>query len=331
MTTSPALNTQVTHMNKQTKIIVIGGATACGKTDAAVNLALEIGGEIISADSMQVYRGMNIGTNKPSEAEMCGIKHYLIDEREPDEGFSVADFSELAAKYVDEITAKGKTPIICGGTGFYINALLRGNDFPDGGRDDDYRNELYSLAENQGNVALHELLRQNDSASAAVIDKNNVKRVVRALEFYKQTGTTISSHNALQRAKPPKYDAKIFLLGVDREKLYLRINSRVDEMVKHGLFEEVAELLEKGYSRSLTSMQGIGYKEVAEYLAGELSKDECIEKIKRGTRHYAKRQMTWFSRQIDNSIWLDVTNAASAENITNMYINVPESTGGEIT
>jgi len=288
------------------KIIVIAGPTASGKTDKAIELALKINGEVISADSMQVYKYMDIGTAKPSEDELLGVKHYLIDEVYPDEDFSVAHFCELAKNAIKEITEKGKTPIIAGGTGFYINALLKDTDFSDDNeKDTEYREELSILAKTNGNEYVHNMLKEVDFGSYEKIHPNNIKRVIRALEFYKQTGQKISVHNLEEKSKKSPYDAEIFILDMDRAKLYERINERVDIMMKKGLIEEVENLLKMGYNETLTSMQGLGYKEIVPFLKGEWTKDFAIEILKRDTRRFAKRQLTWFRHQIDEGVLVD--------------------------
>ena len=293
------------------RYIIIAGPTAAGKTAAAVELALLIGGEVISADSMQIYKFMDIGTAKPKAEDLKGVPHYLIDELCPGEHYSAYGFKARAEPIAADISARGKHPIICGGTGFYINALINGTDFVHMAADEDIRRELYALAEKEGAETLHRKLEALDPEGAAEIHPNNIKRVIRALEFYKQTGTPISAHNTKEREKirqsEPK-NAKYALLTMDRVKLYDRINKRVDSMVNEGLEKEVRGLLERGYSPDLPSMQGLGYKEMVRYIRGECSLDQAADAIKIGTRRYAKRQWTWFSRQIDQSIcyWYDV-------------------------
>ena len=279
-----------------TKITVICGPTASGKTAAAVKMALEADGEVISADSMQIYRGMDIGTAKATKDEMQGVPHHLIDIISPDEAYNVALFAGQAAVLIDEITARGKLPIICGGTGFYVNALLFGTEFGGGSdRDEALRAELSRRTPTD----LHVMLAKVDPSSAANIPMGNVKRVIRALEYFRIHGKTISAHNAAQRqGRALAYDAQITIMESDRAQLYERINSRVDDMLAAGLVEEVDGLMKAGYSADLTSMQGIGYKEIAKYLQGEYSLAAAAEAVKQATRRFAKRQVTWFKHQM---------------------------------
>ena len=298
-------------------LIIIAGPTACGKTESSVLLAKKINGEIISADSMQVYKYMNIGTAKITEEEKQSIKHYLIDEFYPDEDFSIAIFKEKATQYIKEIENKGKVPILVGGTGFYINSVIYNNDFTETEKDETYRKELEQLAVNKGNDFLHNMLKEVDEQSAEAIHKNNVKKVIRALEYYKLTGEKISTHNEREKQKEKAYDTTFFVLNMDREKLYNRINLRVDIMLKNGLVDEVKNLLEKGYKKELVSMQGLGYKEMIKYLEGEYSLDYAIKIIKRDTRHFAKRQLTWFKHQSEDAIWIDTNKFDNANNLSN--------------
>ncbi len=298
-------------------LIIIAGPTACGKTESSVLLAKKINGEIISADSMQVYKYMNIGTAKITEEEKQSIKHYLIDEFYPDEDFSIAIFKEKATQYIKEIQNKGKVPILVGGTGFYINSVIYNNDFTETEKDETYRKELEQLAVNKGNDFLHNMLKEVDEQSAEAIHKNNVKKVIRALEYYKLTGEKISTHNEREKQKEKAYDTTFFVLNMDREKLYNRINLRVDIMLKNGLVDEVKNLLEKGYKKELVSMQGLGYKEMIKYLEGEYSLDYAIKIIKRDTRHFAKRQLTWFKHQSEDAIWIDTNKFDNANNLSN--------------
>ena len=298
-------------------LIIIAGPTACGKTESSVLLAKKINGEIISTDSMQVYKYMNIGTAKITEEEKQSIKHYLIDEFYPDEDFSIAIFKEKATQYIKEIQNKGKVPILVGGTGFYINSVIYNNDFTETEKDETYRKELEQLAVNKGNDFLHNMLKEVDEQSAEAIHKNNVKKVIRALEYYKLTGEKISTHNEREKQKEKAYDTTFFVLNMDREKLYNRINLRVDIMLKNGLVDEVKNLLEKGYKKELVSMQGLGYKEIVKYLEGEYTLDYAIEIIKRDTRHFAKRQLTWFKHQSEDAIWIDTNKFDNANNLAN--------------
>ncbi len=278
-------------------LVIISGPTAVGKTDISINLAKKINGEIISADSIQVYKKMDIGSAKIRPEEMQGVTHYMIDELEPDEDFNVYKFKELALKYLDVIYSKGKIPIVVGGTGFYVQALLYDVDFAENEENTDIREELYNLAEEKGVSFLHKILEEIDPESASQIHENNIKRVARAIEYYKQTGCKISEHNKEQHLKDSPYNFAYFVLNRKREELYNRINKRVDIMHNKGIIDEVANLKSLGYSRNLTSMQGIGYKEIYAFLDGECSEDEAFDKIKQNTRHFAKRQLTWFRRE----------------------------------
>lgn len=289
-------------------LVMIGGPTACGKTAMSIELAKRINGEVISGDSMQIYRYMDIGTAKVTEEEKQGIPHYLVDELNPDEEFNVMIFQQKAKAYINEIWAKGKIPIIVGGTGFYMNALLYDTDFTETENDTSFREECYKQAQNEGAEVLFERLKKIDPEYAEIIHANNVKRVARALEYHFLTGEKFSQHNAEQREKESPYQAAVIILTMEREKLYQRINDRVDLMMEQGLLAEVKGLLEKGYSPDLVSMQGLGYKEFMPYFRGECSLDDAVEHLKKGTRHFAKRQLTWFRRQIDG-LWVDLSKA----------------------
>ncbi len=285
-------------------LIILTGPTAVGKTKASIGLAKALNGEIISADSMQVYKYMDIGSAKIRPEEMDGVKHYLIDELEPDEEFHVVRFQQMAKAAMEKIYAKGKVPIVVGGTGFYIQALLYDIDFTENEEDTAYRTELEILAEEKGAEHLHEMLREVDPESADAIHANNVKRVIRALEFYKLTGQKISEHNEKERAKESPYEFCYFVLNDDRKLLYERIDLRIDKMLEEGLLEEVGSLKNKGYTKDMVSMQGLGYKEILDYLNDECSLEEAVYILKRDTRHFAKRQLTWFRRERD-VIWVD--------------------------
>lgn len=293
-------------------LIVIGGPTACGKTGFSIKLAKEIGGEIISADSMQVYRYMDIGTAKVTPEEADGVPHYLIDEFDPDEEYNVMLFQQKAKTYMEQIWAKGKVPILVGGTGFYINALLYDNDFTETDNDTSYREECYRLAQEQGPEVLYERLKEIDPEYAAIMHANNVKRVTRALEYHYLTGQKFSEHNAEQKEKETPYDAAVIILSMDREKLYERIELRIDIMMEQGLLEEVKGLLDKGYTPELVSMQGIGYKEFIPYFNGECTLEEAVTQLKTNTRRFAKRQLTWFRRQIEG-LWVDMSSSTGEE------------------
>jgi len=283
-----------------TKLHVIAGPTACGKTAAAIELAKKINGEVISADSMQVYIGMDIGTAKPTAEEMDSVPHHLISIVNPDEVFNVAEFVWRAKNVIEDIIKRGKNPILAGGTGFYINALIFGADFEcqNDEKDNELRLFYANLAQEKGNFFLHKELQEIDPASAEQIHPNNVKRVVRALSYCTSTGLLFSEHNKGQKSKAPLYELDLRLINIPREILYERINSRVLKMWDAGLANEVQELLNSGYHPNLTAMQGIGYKEVVPYLKGETTKEITIENIQQASRNYAKRQDTWFRHQL---------------------------------
>ena len=284
-------------------VYVIGGPTASGKSKLAVELAKKINGEIISADSMQIYKDMDIGTAKVTSEEMQGIKHYLIDFISPEERYSVSDFKKDAENAIEEILKKGKTPIIVGGTGLYIDSLIYGIEFQDEEVDMDYRNELNEIAEKEGLEKLYKIAQKIDPEAMQKISENDKKRIIRVLEIYHKTGKTKTAREKESRKKEVKYNYKIYAITMDRSKLYERIERRVDKMIEEGLIEEVQNILKK-YSQFPTAMQGLGYKEVIEYLDGKTTKEEMIDKIKKETRHYAKRQLTWF-RKNKETIWLD--------------------------
>lgn len=287
-------------------LIVIAGPTASGKTSISIQLAKKINGEIISADSMQVYKYMDIGTAKPTKDEMEGIPHYLIDEFDPKDEFSVAIFQEKAKKYLEIIYSKNKIPILVGGTGFYIQALVYDINFMETNNNYEYRSYLENLSKEKGNQYIHDMLSKVDPVSASKIHPNNIKRIIRALEYYKLTNKPISQHNEEEKKnKFSPYNTAFFCLNMNREILYKRIDTRVDQMIKLGLVEEVNDLLKKGYSPNLVSMQGLGYKEIVKYLQGKISLDEAIYILKRDTRHFAKRQLTWFRRQ-ENPYWINL-------------------------
>ena len=281
------------------ELVVLTGPTAVGKTKLSIELAKRINGEIISADSIQVYKGMDIGSAKISGQEMQGIPHYLINVLDPAEEFNVHVFKTMAQQAVSEIYNKGKIPMIVGGTGFYIQALLYDIDFD---RTDDnhiYRKELEEIARNKGNEYLHNMLKEIDPVSADAIHCNNVKRMIRALEYYHDTGKSISSHNIEQRNKKSPYNFAYFVLNDKRKLLYDRINQRVDDMLENGLIKEVETLLDNGCNKNMVSMQGIGYKEIIDYIENNISLEDAAELIKKNTRHFAKRQLTWFRREKD--------------------------------
>ena len=307
--------------------IVLTGPTAVGKTALSIALAKAVNGSIISADSMQVYKHMDIGSAKIMPEEMDGVKHYLVDEFEPDEEFHVARFTERAKECLEEIYAEGKVPVLVGGTGFYIQAVLYDIDFSKQDANTEYREELEKLVQEMGAEHLHAMLREVDPESAEAIHANNIKRVIRALEFYHLTGTKISDHNETERQKESPYNFAYFVLTDDRAKLYERIDKRVDIMVEKGLVDEVQKLKDMGYHREMVSMQGLGYKEILDYLDGKITLEEAIYIIKRETRHFAKRQLTWFRRESD-VIWFDKQeHNHSEEDILNEMIEVLKNKG----
>ena len=286
------------------RLIILTGPTAVGKTDLSIQLAKQVNGAIISADSMQVYKYMDIGSAKILPAQMQGVPHYLIDEFLPDEEFNVVRFQQYAKKYMQEIYHHGQIPILTGGTGFYIQAVLYDIDFSDQNADSDYRRELEELALSRGTQYLHDLLAAVDPSSAEAIHANNQKRIIRALEYFWLTGERISEHNKRERQKQTPYRAAYFVLNDDRARLYERIDRRVDTMIADGLVEEVRRLRAMGYTKELVSMQGLGYKELFPYFDGECTLDEAVSVMKRDTRHFAKRQLTWFRREKD-VIWVN--------------------------
>ncbi|NFL87911.1 tRNA (adenosine(37)-N6)-dimethylallyltransferase MiaA [Clostridium botulinum] len=278
------------------KILVLGGPTAVGKTELSIKLAEKLNGEIISADSMQIYKNMDIGSAKVTKEEMRDINHHMIDIVSPEEEFSVADFKNIGEKAIKEIIAKEKLPMIVGGTGLYINSLTCNVTFTESEKDDEYRTYLESLAEVNGNNYVHEMLKEIDEISYRDIHPNNRKRVIRALEVFKISGKPFSSYNVGDDFYKTDYDVFYYVLTMDREKLYNRINKRVDIMIENGLIDECIELKKLGYTSSMQSMQGIGYKEILYYLDKKISLDEAVNLIKQGSRNYAKRQLTWFRR-----------------------------------
>ena len=285
-------------------MIILAGPTAVGKTAASIRLAKAVGGEIISADSMQVYRHMDIGSAKIRPEEMEGVPHYLVDVLEPEEDFNVVRFQQMAKAAAEEIYARGRIPIAAGGTGFYIQALLYDIDFTENDGDSSFRRELEKTAEEKGGEYLHALLQEADLEAALQIHPHNIKRMIRALEFHHQTGGKISEHNETEREKESPYNFAYFVLTDDRSRLYDRIDRRVDLMMEEGLLDEVRFLKERGVRRDSTAMQGLGYKELYAFLDGEYPLEEAVRIIKRDTRHFAKRQLTWFKRERD-VIWAD--------------------------
>ncbi len=288
-------------MNKP-KVIVICGPTASGKTALSIQLAQKINGEIISSDSMQIYKDMNIGTAKPDKQEMQGIKHYLLDFVEPNQRYSVADYKKDAENAIEDILQKGKVPIIVGGTGLYVDSLIYGIEYPNIEFDENYRKKLEKRAEKEGLEKLYEKAKKIDPQAMKKISRNDQKRILRVLEIYNATGKTKTEQEIESRKNEVKYDYRVFAINMDREKLYDRINKRVDIMIQKGLIEEVENLLKK-YNEFPTAMQGLGYKEVVEYIQGKVLKEDMIENIKRESRRYAKRQITWFKKN-KQTIWI---------------------------
>ena len=299
---------------EKTPLLVIAGPTASGKSAAAVELAIRMGGEVVSADSMQVYRGMDIGSAKVTEEEMRGVPHHLIDCVDPSETWNVVRFKNEAERAVRDIAQRGKLPILCGGTGFYIQALLYDVDFTEMEENTPLRQRLSDMAAEKGTEAVHALLAQRDPASAAAIHPNNIKRVIRALEFIEESGSSIAVHNAEQRERESAFRSVFFVLTMDRARLYERIDRRVDIMMRQGLLEEVRGLWDMGIPGDSTAMQGIGYKQIYGYLDGKYSLEEAVRLIKRDTRRFAKRQLTWFRREKDVR-WVDIDHFESREKL----------------
>lgn len=307
-------------------LIVLAGPTAVGKTELSVRLAERIGGEIISADSMQVYRGMDIGSAKATEEERRGIPHYLLDILDPSEEFHVVAFQEAAREAMKKIYANGHIPILTGGTGFYIQAITRDIDFTETGGDPAFRRELEQMAAEGRGQELYERLRAVDPEAAQEIHPNNHKRVIRALEYAHYSGEKISEHNRRERERSSPYRLLYLVLSRDRQELYRRIDRRVDLMMENGLLDEVRALREKGYDRSLVSMQGLGYKELLACLDGECTLEEAVYTIKRDTRHFAKRQLTWFKRESD-AVWLAWEDYPTEEAMLNEILRLMQERG----
>lgn len=301
-------------------LFILIGPTAIGKTDLSIDLAKKFNGEIISADSMQIYKYMNIGTAKVTRDEMEGVPHHLIDFIYPDEEYTVSNYQRDASKLITEINARNKLPMVVGGTGLYINSLVYNLNFARVAPDENYRLELEELADKDGDNNIHDMLRKIDPKSSNSISVNDRKRVIRALEIYKVTGKTMSEHNENFRKEVDKYNLSMICLNMDRKKLYDRINRRVDIMIESGLLDEVKDILGKGYDKDLVSLKGIGYKEIIMYLENELSLEEAIEKIKQASRNYAKRQLTWFRR--DKRIkWVNKDDFESFDEISQYIYN----------
>lgn len=302
-------------MNRE-KLIAIIGPTAVGKTDLSIALARRLGTEIISGDSMLVYRNMNIGTAKPTLGEMAGVKHHLIDILEPNETFSVTKFKELAQALITQINMQGKIPILAGGTGLYVKSLIEDYQFNETAGDNAYRQSLEKLAADHGKEFVHAMLAKVDPANAARLHVNDFRRVIRALEVIEQGGEFISQTRGRQDG--PVYDVAVIGLNMERAKLYERINLRVDHMIDQGLVEEVAGLLRQGITLDHLAMKGIGYKELVNYLQGDISLEAAIEQIKQSTRHFAKRQLTWF-RKMPYIEWYDVDKLSSTDIMEEIY------------
>ncbi|MCI8964180.1 MAG: tRNA (adenosine(37)-N6)-dimethylallyltransferase MiaA [Eubacterium sp.] len=312
-------------MNKK-PLIILTGPTAVGKTAASIQLAKTVGGEIISADSMQIYQQMNIGTAKITPEEMQGIPHHLVDAIPPDTPFHVYEFKKMAEQAMHEIWRRGHIPVVVGGTGFYIQALLYDIDFNPEENDHSYRAELEELAGIKGTDFLHDWLKRIDPVSAECIHPNNIKRVIRALEYYHETGSPISAHNQQQRTKNSPYDFIYIVLTMNRQKLYARINKRVEQMFEQGLLEEAEALIRQGCTSDMTSMQAIGYKELFPYFEGKISREEAMEQIQQDTRHFAKRQLTWFRRERD-VIFLDKDQFKEEETMVHEIVHLAEKRG----
>lgn len=295
-------------------VIVVIGPTASGKTKLSISLAKEFNGEIISADSMQIYKHMDIGTAKPTLEERNGIRHYLMDEVLPSSDFSVAEFKNLAYDYIEQILKKGKVPIVVGGTGLYINSLIHNIEFSKTNSDFAYRKKLQDEANHKGNEHLHNKLKSVDPKTAEKLHINDTKRIIRALEVFHLTGNTIFYYNELSMKESPKYNFITIGLKVDRQVLYERINARVEKMIDEGLLKEVEKLVCLGYDKYCVPMQGIGYKEILSLLNGQITFEDAVAIIKQSTRRYAKRQNTWFKR-LESVQWFDVTNSLEEEKI----------------
>lgn len=314
-------------MKKEKKtLIVLTGPTAVGKTALSIKLAKAVGGEIISADSMQVYKKMNIGTAKILSEEMQGVPHFLVDVLEPEEEFNVVRFQQMAKEAMEHIYRRGHIPVIVGGTGFYIQALLYDIDFSAHESEETYRQELSKLVQERGKEYLYGRLKEVDAEYAATLHANNVKKVIRALEYFHETGEKLSAHNASQREKSSPYQFAYFVLNDKREVLYERINARVDAMMQKGLLEEVKSLVKDGCGRELVSMQGIGYKEFFDYFDGIKTLEEAVEQVKLDTRHFAKRQLTWFRREKD-VIWLNKGDYKGEEALLEEMLRITKGKG----
>ena len=290
------------------KLVVVAGPTASGKTRLAIEIAKRFNGEIVGADSMQIYKYMNIGTAKPTAEERTEVPHHMIDFLEPDAPYSVAEYTEDAHKVIAEIASRGKLPVMCGGTGLYINSVVDDVTFGDFETDYALREELQKIAEAEGTQKLLDMLAEFDPESAKRLHPNNLRRIIRAIEFYKVTGTTISAHQKMTKERESRYEPIMLSIAWDRQELYDRINKRVDIMLDEGLFDEVRDMTERGYTKQLNSMQGIAYKEVMDCMNGLMTCEEAVELIKQSSRRYAKRQLTWFRRDARIN-WVSAENA----------------------
>ena len=304
-------------------LLILAGPTAVGKTDISIKIAQRLGGEIISADSMQIYRHMDIGSAKVSADEMKGIPHHLIDILEPDQSFNASEFKKLAEEKIGEISSRNRLPMIVGGTGLYINSVICSYDFTESGTDQEYREYLTGLAQSKGKEYIQGMLEEIDRGSYEKLYPNDLKRVIRALEVYRLTGVTITEYNSKRQEYLCPYNLEYYVLTMDRAALYSRINLRVDIMVKNGLIEEVESLKAMGYSNNMQSMKGIGYKEILSYLEGETTLDEAVELIKKGSRNYAKRQLTWF-RKDPRVKWIDKDEFDSDDEIADYIVGKSE-------
>ena len=302
-------------------LFILAGPTAVGKTDISIKIAQKLGGEIISADSMQIYKYMDIGSAKVRADEMKGIPHHIIDIVDPDQSFNVSDFKRIAEQNIEEITARKHIPMVVGGTGLYINSLICCYDFTDAGTDQSYRNCLMELAESKGKEYVHDMLKDVDYGSYEKLYPNDLKRVIRALEVYRMTGVTITEYNSKRQEYLSPYNLEYYVLNMDRAALYNRINLRVDLMIKSGLIEEVESLKARGYNGSMQSMKGIGYKEILYYLDGKITLEEAVELIKKGSRNYAKRQLTWF-RKDPRAKWINKDEFDSDDEIVEHLVNI---------
>jgi tRNA dimethylallyltransferase len=309
-------------------LFILAGPTAVGKTDISIRLAKRLGGEIISADSMQIYKHMDIGSAKVTKEEMDGIPHHLIDIVEPEQSFNVSEFKKLAEEKIDEISSRNRLPMVVGGTGLYINSLISNYDFTEAGTDQEYRDYLWRLAEENGREYVHEMLKDVDRGSYERLYPNDLKRIIRALEVYRVTGVTISEYSAKREEYVCPYNLEYYVLTMDRAALYNRINLRVDLMMENGLIEEVKNLKAKGCSADMQSMKGIGYKEIMYYLEGKMTLEDAVELIKKGSRNYAKRQLTWF-RKDPRVRWINKDDFASDEEIVDFIARETAFSSGE--